>query len=91
MWNKKLFVILQRKQKYYQINYQIKTQNIMKKFIKRTIIAILFIVWMLAVSAADGMLEGWRLALEIFLCIVPLVIIAWLCKKGWLDDIDIEE
>ena len=63
----------------------------MKKFIKRTIIAILFIVWMLAVSAADGMLAGWRLALEIFLCIVPLVIIAWLCKKGWLDDIDVEE
>ena len=91
MWNKKLFVILQRKQKHYQINYQIKIQNIMKKFIKRTIIAILFIVWMLAVSAADGMLEGWRLALEIFLCIAPLVIIAWLCKKGWLDDIDVEE
>ena len=63
----------------------------MKKFIKRSIIAILFIVWMLAVSAADGMLEGLRLALEIFLCIVPLAIIAWLCKKGWLDDIDIEE
>ena len=65
----------------------------MKKFIKRTIIAILFIVWMLAVSAADSisMLEGWRLALEIFLCIAPLVVIAWLFKKGWLDDIDLEE
>ena len=58
----------------------------MKKIIKRTILAILFAVWMLAVSAADSTLEGWWLALEMFLCVAPLAVIAWLCKKGWLDD-----
>ena len=25
------------------------------------------------------------------LCVAPLAVIAWLCKKGWLDDIDVEE
>jgi len=63
----------------------------MKKNIKRTILAILFIVWMLAVSAADSVLEGWLFALEMFLCVAPLVAIAWLCNNGWLDDIDVEE
>ena len=63
----------------------------MKKIIKRTILAILLMVWMLAVSAANSMLEGWWFILEMFLCIAPLVVIAWLCKKGWLNDIDVEE
>lgn len=63
----------------------------MKKIIKRTILAILFIVLMLAVSAADSMLEGWWFLLEMFLCVASLAVIAWLCKKGWLDDIDVEE
>lgn len=63
----------------------------MKKIIKRTILAILFIVLMLAVSAADSMLEGWWFLLEMFLCVAPLAVIAWLYKKGWLDDIDVEE
>ena len=51
----------------------------------------LFIVWVVAVSAADSMLEGWWFLLEMFLCVAPLAVIAWLCKKGWLDDIDVEE
>ena len=63
----------------------------MKKIIKRTIIDMLFIVWIVAVSAADSMLEGWWFILEMFLCVAPLAAIAWLCKKGWLDDIDVEE
>ena len=63
----------------------------MKKIIKRTILAILLIVWMLAVSAADSMFEGWWFVLEMFLCVAPLAVIAWLCNKGWLDDIDLEE
>ena len=56
-----------------------------------TILAILLIVWTLAVSAADSMLEGWLFLLEMFLCVAPLAVIAWLCKKGWIDDIDVEE
>lgn len=63
----------------------------MKKIIKRTILAILLIVCMLAVSALDSNLDGWWFALEIFLCVVPVAAIAWLCKKGWLNDIDVEE
>ena len=63
----------------------------MKKIIKRTILAILLIVWVLAVSSADSMLEGWWFALEMLLCVAPLAIIAWLYKRGWLDDIDVEE
>ena len=63
----------------------------MKKIIKRTILAILLIVWVLAVSSADSMLEGWWFVLEMFLCVAPLAIIAWLYKRGWLDDIDVEE
>lgn len=63
----------------------------MKKIIKKTILAILFMVWLLAVSAADSMLEGWWFVLEMFLCVAPLVVISLLCKNGWLDDIDIEE
>jgi hypothetical protein len=63
----------------------------MKKIIKRTILAILLIVCMLAVSALDSNLDGWWFALEIFLCVVPVAIIAWLCDKDWFDDIDVEE
>ena len=63
----------------------------MKKIIKRTILSILLIVWVLAVSVADSMLEGWWFILEMFLCVAPLAVIAWLYKKGWLDDIDVEE
>ena len=63
----------------------------MKKIIKMTILAILLMVWMLAVSAADSNLEGWWFVLDLFLCIAPLAVIAWLCKKGWLDDIEMEE
>lgn len=63
----------------------------MKKIIKRTILAILLIVWVLAVSSADSMLEGWWFVLEMFLCVAPLAVIAWLYKRGWLDDIDVEE
>jgi hypothetical protein len=63
----------------------------MKKIIKRTILAILLMVWMLAVSAADSNLEGWWFVLDLFLCIAPLAVIAWLCKNGWLDDIEMEE
>ena len=63
----------------------------MKKIIKRTILAILLMAWILAVSAADSMLEGWWFVLEMFLCVAPLAGIAWLCKRGWLDDIDVEE
>lgn len=63
----------------------------MKKIIKKTIVAILFIVWVLAVSAADSDIEGWLLVLEMFLCVAPLAVIACLCKRGWLDDIDVEE
>ena len=63
----------------------------MKKIIKRTILAILLMVWILAVSAADSTLEGWWFVLEMFLCVAPLAAIAWLCKSGWLDDIDVEE
>ena len=64
----------------------------MKKIIKRTILTVLFMVWMLAVSAADSMFEDWWLALEMFLCVVPLAVIVWLCKRGWLNDIiDVEE
>ena len=63
----------------------------MKKIIKRTILAILLIVWTLAVSAADSMLEGWWFVLEMFLCVAPLAVIVWLYKRGWFDDIDVEE
>ena len=63
----------------------------MKKIIKRIFLTILLMVWMLAVSAADSMLEGWWFLLEMFLCVAPLAAIAWLCKKGWLNDIDVEE
>ena len=63
----------------------------MKKIIKRTILAILLIVWVLAVSSANSMLEGWWFVLEMFLCVAPLAVIAWLYKRGWLDDIDVEE
>ena len=63
----------------------------MKKIIKMNILAILLIVWMLAVSSADSMLEGWWFVLEMFLCVAPLAVIAWLYKRGWLDDIDVEE
>lgn len=63
----------------------------MKKIIRRTIIAILLIVWTLAVGAADSKLEGWWFLLEMFLCVAPLAVIVWLFKKGWLDDIEVEE
>lgn len=63
----------------------------MKKIIKRTILIVLFMVWMLAVSSADSKFEGWWLALEMFLCVAPLAAIVWLCKRGWLNDIDVEE
>ena len=63
----------------------------MKKIIKMNILAILLIVWMLAVSAADSMLEGWLFILEMFLCVAPLAVIVWLYKRGWFDDIDVEE
>ena len=63
----------------------------MNKIIKKIILTILLVVWILAISAADSMLEGWWLVLGMFLCIAPLAIIAWLCNKGWLDDIDVEE
>ena len=66
----------------------------MKKIIKKTILTILLVVWILSISAADSMLDGWWCVLGMLLCIVPLAIIAWLCNKGWLDDIldkDVEE
>ena len=63
----------------------------MKKIIKRTILAILLIVWVLAVSSADSMLEGWGCVWEMFLCVTPLAVIFWLYKRGWFDDIDVEE
>ena len=67
----------------------------MNKIIKKTILTILLVVWILAISAADSMLEDWWFVLGLmFLCIAPLAIIAWLCNKGWLDDIldkDVEE
>ena len=63
----------------------------MKKIIKRTILAILLIICMLAVSALDSNLDGWWFALEIFLCVAPVAVIAWLCDKDWFDDIDVEE
>ena len=66
----------------------------MNKIIKKTILTILLVVWILAISAADSMLDGWWLVLGMLLCIVPLAVIAWLCNKGWLDDIldnDVEE
>ena len=66
----------------------------MKKIIKKTILTILLVVWILSISAADSMLDGWWFVLGMLLCIVPLSIIAWLCNKGWLDDIldkDVEE
>ena len=63
----------------------------MKKIIKRTILAILFMVWVFAVCAADSMLKGWWFALEAFLCVAPLAAIVWLCKKGWLGDIGVDE
>ena len=55
----------------------------MKKIIKRTILAILLIVWALAVGSADSMLEGWWFVLEMFLCVAPLAVIVWLGNKGW--------
>ena len=66
----------------------------MKKIIKKTILTILLVVWILSISAADSMLDGWWFVLGMLLCIVPLAVIAWLCNKGWLDDIldkDVEE
>ena len=67
----------------------------MNKIIKKTILTILLVVWILAISAADSMLEDWWFVLGLmFLCIAPLAVIAWLCNKGWLDDIldkDVEE
>ena len=67
----------------------------MKKIIKKTILTILLVVWILSISAADSMFEVVDLYwVMMFLCIVPLAIIAWLCNKGWLDDIldkDVEE
>ena len=63
----------------------------MKKFIKRTILAILLIICMLAVSALDSNLDGWWFVLEILLCAVPVAVIAWLCSNDWFDDIDVEE
>ena len=63
----------------------------MNKIIKKIILTILLVVWILAISAADSMLEGWLFLLEMFLCVAPLAVIAWLYKKGWLDDIDVEE
>lgn len=63
----------------------------MKKIIKMNILAILLIIWGIAVSAADSMLEGWWFVLEMFLCVAPLAVIAWLYKRGWLDDIDVDE
>jgi hypothetical protein len=63
----------------------------MKKIIKRIFLTILLMVWMLAVSAADSMLDGWWLVLDMFLCVAPLAVIAWLCNNGCLDDIDVEE
>jgi hypothetical protein len=29
--------------------------------------------------------------LDMFLCVAPLAVIAWLCNNGCLDDIDVEE
>lgn len=55
----------------------------MKKIIKRTILTILLIVWILAISAADSTLEGWWFVLEMFLCVAPLAVIVWLGNKGW--------
>ena len=64
----------------------------MNKIIKKIILTILLVVWILAISAADSMLEDWWFVLGLmFLCIAPLAVIAWLCNKGWLDDIDVEE
>ena len=67
----------------------------MNKIIKKTILTILLVVWIFAISAADSMLEvGDLYWVMMFLCIAPLAIIAWLCNKGWLDDIldkDVEE
>ena len=63
----------------------------MKKIIKRIFLTILLMVWMLAVSAADSMRDGWWLVLDMFLCVAPLAVIAWLCNNGCLDDIDVEE
>ena len=63
----------------------------MNKIIKKTILTILLVVWILAISAADSMLDGWWFVLGMLLCIAPLAIIAWLCNKGWLDDKDVEE
>ena len=55
----------------------------MKKIIKMNILAILLIIWGVAVSAADSMLEGWWFVLEMFLCVAPLAVIVWLGNKGW--------
>ena len=55
----------------------------MKKLIKRAILTILLIVWILAISAADSTLEGWWFVLEMFLCVAPLAVIVWLGNKGW--------
>lgn len=66
----------------------------MNKIIKKIILTILLVVWILAISAADSMLEGWWFVLGMFLCVAPLAVITWLCNKGWIDDIldkDVEE
>lgn len=66
----------------------------MKKFIKKVFVGILLTIWMIAISAADSMLEGWWFVLLMFLCVAPIAIIAWMSNKGWLDDIldkDVEE
>lgn len=60
----------------------------MVKFLKKSVVFILFIVWILAVCAADSPLEGWAFALLMFLCIAPLALVAYLCNKGWLGELD---
>lgn len=63
----------------------------MVKFIKKSVVFILFVVWILAVCAADSPLEGWRFALLMFLCVAPLALVTYLYYKGWLDDVDDDE
>ena len=66
----------------------------MKKFLKKVFLGILLTIWLIAISVADSMLNGWRFVLLMFLCVAPITIIAWMSNKGWLDDIldkDVEE
>ena len=63
----------------------------MKKIFKHSVLSMLFIVWVVSIGSVESMVEDGKLALAAFLCIVPLFLIGFLCKVGWLKDLNVEE